>query len=487
MRNRILVFTLLVLVAAGLVALAACRKEEGKSPAAGKAAAAKQWQCPMHPQIIQDRPGECPICGMDLVEVESTEAAPAATTQEVAADRWQCPMHPEIIQDRPGDCPICGMDLVKVEPAPESAPSGTNAPKGLTTVTIDPAKQQLIGLRVGMVERKPLAGSIRTVGRVTFDETRVHHIHTKYEAYVEHVHPNANFIGAKVSKGEPLVTLYSPELYATQQEYLLALKAQRRLGETGAPGVARQGNDLLEAARQRLLLWDLPASEIERLEKSGEASRTFHLFAPVSGFVTGKTATHGMKVTPADSLFDIADLSRVWVLADVYEAELPRIAVGQKATMSLSYWPGKSWTGKVTYVFPTVDEKTRTVKVRVEFDNPGHELKPEMFADVVLHGQARTALVVPEDAVIESGTRSVVFVVHGGGKLEPREIGTGQSAEGLVEVLDGLHEKEAIALGASFLIDSESRLKAALQAYTSSASAPSTASPHAGHAPEPKK
>jgi Cu(I)/Ag(I) efflux system membrane fusion protein len=368
-----------------------------------------------------------------------------------------------------------GMEFVPVYSDEAGEPTGSN---GLATVKIDAAKQQLMGMRTGAVARKPIAATIRTVGRVTIDETRVHHLHTKYDAYVEHVHPDANFIGAFVKKGEPLLTLYSPDLYATEQEYLLALRAQRRLGASGTPGVARQGEDLLEAARQRLLLWDLAPSDIANLEKTGQASRTFDLYAPASGFVTAKTATHGMKVGPADSLFDIADLSHLWVFADVYEAELPRVAVGQMATMTLSYWPGKSWTGKVTYVFPTVDEKTRTVKVRVELDNPGAQLKPEMYADIVLQGAPRMALVVPEDAVIETGTRSVVFLSLGEGKLEPREVRVGQRSEGFVEVLSGVKEGDAIALGASFLVDSESRLKAALQAYT--------AAPKTGAAPEKK-
>jgi RND family efflux transporter MFP subunit len=460
---RILTLLLLLPLAPGVVTVVACRASREHAPAAQ--AAAKRWHCPMHPQIVKDGPGECPICGMDLVPIEPTpDAAQKAPAQHAESRRvlfYRSPMNPAETSPVPRKDEM-GMDFVPVYS--DEAGQASDA-AGLATVKIDTAKQQLMGLKTTTAAPRSIAATIRTVGRVTFDETRVHHLHTRYDAYVEHVHPDANFVGAFVKAGEPLLTLYSPDLYSTEQEYLLALRAQRRLGQSDAPGVARQGEDLLEAARQRLLLWDVPASEIAQLEETGQANRTFQLSAPTSGFVIAKVATHGMKVTPADSLFDIADLSRVWVFAEVYESELPRVAVGQKATMTLSYWPGKSWTGRVTYVFPTVDEKTRTVKVRTEFDNPGAQLKPEMYADMVLSGSARTALAVPEDAVLSSGTRSIVFVSLGEGKLQPREVKTGQRSEGFLEILSGLKEGETIAEGASFLVDSESRLKAALSAY----------------------
>ena len=304
--------------------------------------------------------------------------------------------------------------------------------------------------------------SIRTTGRVAADERRVHHVHTRFEAFVEHV--TADFTGKYVKRGEALAFIYSPEVYATQQEYLLALKASRSLGESAVPSVAQGGRDLLSAARQRLILWEIAPADIERIEKSGEPIRAMAVYAPISGYVTGRTAYHGMKVMPADTLFDILDLSEVWVLADVYEYELPRLSLGERATMTLSYWPGRSWEGAVSYIYPAVDEKTRTVKVRVELDNPKGELKPEMFADVTIHGRTREALQVPDDAVLESGTRSVVFVDLGEGKLLPRTISVGDHGAGTVEVRDGLKEGEVVVRGANFLVDSESRLKAAISA-----------------------
>jgi Cu(I)/Ag(I) efflux system membrane fusion protein len=405
-------------------------------------------------------------------------------TDTAAATKYQCPMHPQIIRDKPGECPICGMKLVPIDQgrAPTAAPN--TAREGLAPLTIDSAKRQLLGLKTVAVQRAPFETSIRTTGRVAADERRVHHVHTRFEAFVEHV--TADFTGKYVNKGEALAYLYSPELYATQQEYLLALKASQSLGTSGVSSVAQGGQDLLSAARQRLLLWEITPADIERIEKNGQPIRALPVYAPISGYVTARTAYHGMKVMPADTLFDILDLSQVWVLADVYEYELPRLSVGQRATITLSYWPGRVWNGTVTYVYPAVDEKTRTVKVRVELDNPKGELKPEMFADVTIHGSTRDVLQVPDDAVLESGTRNIVFVSEGEGKLVPREVSVGDHGAGAVEIRDGLKDGDVVVRGANFLVDSESRLKAAISAMTSATSpgkkdAPAS-SPDAAHA-----
>ena len=347
---------------------------------------------------------------------------------------------------------------------------------------LDARKQSLIGLKTVAVVRAPFGTSIRTVGRVAADETRVHHVHTRYEGFVEHV--TADFTGKFVKRGDVLAEIYSPEVYATQQEYLLALKASRSLGGSAVPSVAQGGRDLLEAARQRLLLWEITPADIAEIEKRGAPIRAMPVYAPISGYVTGRTAYHGMKVMPADTLFDILDLSAVWVLADVYEYELPRISLGEKATITLAYWPGRSWNGTVSYVYPAVDEKTRTVKVRIGLENPKGELKPEMFADVTIHGKTREVLQVPDDAILESGTRHVVFVSQGEGKLVPREIAVGDHGSGVVEIRSGLEEGDVVVRGANFLVDSESRLKAAISALTSAPAAKTGAPappPDAGH------
>jgi Cu(I)/Ag(I) efflux system membrane fusion protein len=462
----ILAALLAVLAAPAILLTTSCGK--GKPSAS---ADAKTYICPMHPEIVKDHEGDCPICGMRLVLKEGAAAAPAA-----AHETWVCPMHPEIVKDRKESCPICGMDLVLKEESPSESASGV---PGFASVTIDARKRQLLSLKTSKVERGTFGTGIRTVGRVAYDERRVHHVHTRFEAYVEHV--TADFTGKYVRRGEVLAHVYSPELFATQQELLLALRAVRALGPS-ADATAREGAErLLDATRQRLRLWDVAQKDIAALEARGEPLRSFPIYAPTSGYVTARTAFHGMKVMPADTLFDIVDLSAVWVLADVYESELPRVKVGQTGRMTLAYRPGQSWTGKVTYIYPSLDEKTRTAKVRLEFANPREELKPEMFADVVLDSAPRTALKVPDDAVLDSGTRKVVFVAKGEGVLEPREVKVGEQGGGAWEILSGLAEGEEIALGASFLVDSESRLASALAGMR--AAPPKQG--HEGHAPPP--
>ncbi len=395
------------------------------------------------------------------------------TTSESSKAVWHCPMHPQITSDRPGTCPICHMNLVQDEPgsaAEHAHPPSSPALSGQAAVTLRPERLREIGLRTATARVAPIATSVRTTGRVTFDEERLHHLHVKYEAYVDTVW--ANFVGAEVRRGDPLLSLYSPDLFAAEQEFLLALRVRKSLGSSTLSEVAQGGRDLVESARQRLLLWDLSEAEVQDLEARGTPNRTRIIKSPISGFVIGKMATHGMKVSPQDSLFDIADLSRVWVLADVFEAELPRIRVGQAATMTLSYWPGRSWRGRVGYIFPTLDEKTRTAKVRLSFDNTQRELKPEMFANVVLHSTPRRALGIPEDAILDGGLQKLVFVVEpedpnapegqSARRLIPRQVTTGEVGDGLAEIRAGLSEGESVATGANFLIDSESRLRAAL-------------------------
>lgn len=390
-------------------------------------------------------------------------AAPARVT-------YYCPMHPQIVSDRAGSCPICGMALVPRTDQPSAAPVATrpaDVPRDRAVVTLSADRRSVLGLKSEPAVTAVLDRTLRTVGRVAVDERRVHHVHVKFEAYVEKLY--VDFTGKHVQKGQPLVALYSPELVATQQEYLLALRAQKRLAESALPNVARGGVDLLEAARQRLLLWDVRPDDVRRLETAGEVRRTLDLVSPASGFVTAKTALHGMRVTPADTLFDIADLSHLWVMADVYEADLPSVRPGVPAEVTLAYLPGRSWRGQVTWIAPTVDPQSRTVKVRVEVDNAGGELKPEMFADVTLRTGRGSGLMVPESAVLRSGERDLVFVDHGDGRFEPRRVTLGGKGATGVQVLSGLAEGDRVVTAANFLLDSESSLKAALQAMASPA------------------
>jgi len=376
-----------------------------------------------------------------------------ATASSPKKQMYQCPMHPQIIQDHAGTCPICGMDLVPMD-GQESAPADV---EGHATVKIDHERQQLIGLRTELVAEGPVGGELRALGRVAVDETRVRKVNVKVEGFVEKLF--VDYVGKPVAKGQPLFSLYSPEFVSAQREYLLAMKTQQALAGGTLKG---SGTDLLEAARQRLMLWDVPKDALERLEKTGEVQRALILRSPISGIVTVKNVVEGARITPADIPFELTDLSRVWVQTDVYETELSRVKVGLPAELTVQAAPGRTFKGRVAFVDPVMDPKTRTAKARLEFPNPGGLLKPEMFGDVLLKGPGRKGLIVPLDAVLDAGTSKVVFVALGDGKFEPREVATGTTVGEKVEIRSGLKAGEAVVVRANFLVDSESRLKAAL-------------------------
>ncbi len=377
----------------------------------------------------------------------------AATATAPAKQMYQCPMHPQIIQDHAGACPICGMDLVPMDGEGTAAASLA----GHAAITIDPERQQLIGLRTEKVAEGMVSGAFRALGRVAVDETRVRKVNVKVEGFVEKLY--VDFVGQPVTKGQPLFSLYSPEFVSAQREYLLALKTQKALS---GGSLQSSGGDLLESARRRLTLWDVPKETIERLEKTGDVQRALTLRSPISGVVTVKNVVEGARITPADIPYEVTDLGHVWVLVDVYEAELGRAKVGMPAELTVQASPGKTFRGRIAFVDPVMDPKTRTAKARVEFANPTGELKPEMFGDVVLKGQGRKGLVIPLDAVLDAGTTKVAFVSLGDGKFEPREVTTGTTVGEQVEILSGLKDGEEVVVRANFLVDSESRLKAAL-------------------------
>jgi len=375
-------------------------------------------------------------------------------------------MDPSIHSDHPAQDSM-GMDFIPVYTDEVEAPA--SAVEGRASVVIPADRRQLLGVRSEPLVRAPLSRAIRTVGRIVPDERLLHHVHTKYDGFIEHVY--VDFIGKYVKKGEPLLSIYSPDLYATQQEYLLARKAARELAKNEGD-VAARGSALVDAVRQRLLLWDIRPEEIATLEKEGVARRDVDLYSDESGYVLAKVALHGMRVTPADSLFDIADLSRVWVMADVYEADLSSIRLGMSATIETASAPGRKLRGPVTFISPTVEAATRTTKVRVEIENPGGQLKPDMFADVTLDVELGSALVVPEGAIIDAGARKLAFVDLGEGRYEPREVTLGARADAGFVVLSGLAAGEKVVVAANFLIDSESSLRAAVQSMKSTSPAP---------------
>jgi RND family efflux transporter MFP subunit len=481
------IFAAIVLVAlaagAGLHRLGrerAARQQSMPGAPAAQTQAKALYHCPMHPTMVSDRPGDCPICGMRMVPMDEA-ADPAASPQSgptAAAPRkrtiYRSTMNPSEVSDTPGKDSM-GMEMEPVEVEEGGAPA-VGKVEGQAAVQVPARKQQLIGVRTVVAKRGPFVRRIRTVGRVVADETRLHHVHTKIEGWVEKL--DVNTTGERVRAGQPLLSIYSPELVATQQELLLALKSRQAVPEGSLPEVVRGADELVESARRRLLLFDFTPQQIDHLEKIGEASRTVTLFAPMSGYVLARNVTHGEKIDSSMNLLDIGDLSEIWVMASVYEYELPFVKVGQTAVMSLSYLPGKTYRGRVGLVYPVLDPATRTVQVRLEFANPGMELKPDMYAHVDIESDLGERLTVPESAVLSSGTRNIVFVAKGDGYFEPREVRLGLRLPEAVEVLEGLSEGESVVASGNFLIDSESKLKAALEAAAASGAAQTTAPEH---------
>ena len=417
--------------------------------------------------------GAVAVLGAGTLAVRAKNAAGEAGTVKAVA-RYHCPMHPTYTSDKPGNCPICGMKLVPIEDGGGGSPAVkaddqqgvASGVSGRAVVSISSERRQVMGVRSEAVKKLRLDHRIRTVGRVTVDERRLRHIHTKYDGYVEHLY--VDYTGKLVRRGERLLSIYSPELVATQQEYLLAHRAQTRLATSAVRSAAQGSIDLHEAARQRLLLWDIRPAAIAKLERAGQVTRTLDVHADIGGYVVQKMAYQGMRVTPADTLYDIADLSHLWVMADVYEYSLPSLALGTEGHVEIASMPDRHWKGAVTYVSPTVEERTRTIKVRLEVDNADGTLKPDMYADVFLHVDLGEGLVVPDSAVINAGDRRLVFLDRGEGRFEPREVKLGIKVNGSdVQVVRGVAEGDRVVTSANFLLDSESSLKAALSGMSS--------------------
>jgi multidrug efflux pump subunit AcrA (membrane-fusion protein) len=451
-----------------------------KEPANAK----EVYYCPMHPDYKSDKPGDCPICNMRLVKLEPTAAGAAQAERTDASWRppsgerkilyWQDPMHPQYKSDKPGKAPDCGMDMVPVYA--DETPPGAGLPPG--TVQISPQKQQLIGVQYGEAIQGPLWKTLRTVGKLTYDETKLARINPKIEGWIEKVY--ADFTGQWVKKGEPLISIYSPELVSTQQEFLIAGKAKNYLGDSPFREISSNALSLYDAARERLRLWDISEAQINELERRGTPTKTLTLNSPMSGFVLTRNAFEKQRITPETELYTIADLSTIWVLADIYEYEAPLIKVGQTATMSLAYSPGKVYRGKVTYIYPQVDNTTRTLKVRLEVPNRDFQLKPDMFVNVELNINYGRQISVPQEAVLDSGNQQVVFVAHDGGTFEPRKVRLGLKVDNRYVVLSGLKPGEKIVTSGNFLIDSESQLKSALSGMQGMSHAAGDSAPSSG-------
>jgi Cu(I)/Ag(I) efflux system membrane fusion protein len=367
---------------------------------------------------------------------------------------WKSPMDPTFIAKEPGKDPM-GMDLVPVYEGEQPA----GAPG---TVKIDPVTIQNIGVKTAVVARKELRHDIRTVGRITYDEQRMRRIVPKVGGWIERQH--VNFSGQVVEKGERLLEIYSPDLVATQQEYLVALRYRGRLKNSSLDEAIAGSEGLVEAAETRLRYWDISDAQIEALRERGEIARTMILHAPFKGVIVKRAVPEGGHVQAGQTVYTIADISTVWVYADVYEYEAPWLRLGQEATMTLAYRPGVSYPGKVVYVYPYLKNMTRTLQVRMEFPNSDDfALKPDMWANVTLHATlAHEGLAVPIQAVIRTGKRDVALIALGGGRFAPRELRLGPQAGDDFEVLDGLHEGDRVVTSAQFLINSESSLQAAI-------------------------
>ena len=373
---------------------------------------------------------------------------------------WVDPMHPWYKSDVPGIAPDCGMKLVAVYPGDEARYDrrANKLPEG--SVQITPEKQQLMGVAYGTAEYETVKSSIRAVARVALDETKIAKVHSKLEGWIDQVF--VDFTGKQVRQGDPLLTIYSPEALATQQEYLLAIKAQHILHENPVHEMLGSTENLVAAAKKRMELWDIGDSQIAEITATGVPLKNLTLTSPITGFVMERNAFAKQRIMPETALYTVADLSRVWVIADVFEYEAAAVRVGTPATLTLSYLPGRTFRGRVNYILPQVDAATRTLKVRIEFANPDFALKPEMYGEVEFQTGGGRRLVVAQTAVLNSGDRQVVYVDRGKGYFEPREVKTGARSENRVEILSGLEPGERIAISGNFLIDSESQLKTAL-------------------------
>ncbi|MBI5575180.1 MAG: efflux RND transporter periplasmic adaptor subunit [Deltaproteobacteria bacterium] len=444
--------------------------------AAGKA----KYTCGMHPFIISDKPGACPICGMTLTKIEEAGAAatPATAAQAGGAAKgerkllfYRHPMNPGVTSPVPAKDEM-GMDYIPVyEDEVKGSGAGVNLPEGYATVQVGMERVQLAGIQSVPAVRETISHPVRAVGIVVPDERRVRRVQTKIEGWIEKLY--TNFTGQLVTKGQPLLDIYSPELVASQREYLVAIGMRDRLRNNPYVEEREMSEQLVESSRRRLELFDVPQSFITELERTKNPRRTVTLNAPASGYVTGKEIFEGTRVMPGMDLLTVTDLSRVWIEADLYEYEAQSVRMGQTASLETVAEPGAKLKGRVAFIYPTFSPETRTLRVRFDFPNPGLRLKPQMYANVSLDLHSMTGVVIPDSALIETGVRVIAFVDAGGGSFEPREVKVGVRGNGKAQILSGVKAGEKVAVGANFLLDSESKLRAALTKMTGGASAPS--------------
>jgi len=440
--------------------------------------------------------GACVVAtALGVVVAQKAFSQGAQTKQTVAQGEWTCPMHPDVHESRPGHCPICGMTLERKTPAASNeahgeahesraetanpalpgvaAPPADDLTDPRATVQIDGRRRQLAGVRIARAEEAALSRSIRLPGVVKFDESRWTEVALRLEGYVRDLYVDRT--GQAVRQGQPLFSIYSPDVATAIAEYRLAVQAQATLGASNSAGAREQSARLVEAARLRLTRWNVSADQIEAPDTAGEPRTTFR--SPVSGIVMEKAIVKGMRAMPGDVLYKIVDPSVIWVEASVYEPDLGAVAVGQHGVIRINALPDDSFDGRITYVAPGLDPESRTAIVRFELPNRRGRLKAGMFASVELSVPLGRGLVVPADAVLDSGARQLVFVSKGDGYFEPRSVVVGHRVEGRVEITRGLSVGDQVAEGAAFFIDSESQLRAAAQGYADAGTSDSVATP----------
>jgi membrane fusion protein, copper/silver efflux system len=440
----------------------------GRSPSDAKTSPQK-YHCPMHPTYVSDRPGDCPICNMKLVPIKDDKAPAPSTSAPAKADdlahikpgQFYCPMDLNIVSNAPGLCPECHMKLVeKKEASGGHDEHGTTPVPGRVSIHLSPEKRQLIGLTLTKVEKRDLTRTVRTSALVEHDETRYARIAPRFAGWVRKLH--VNFTGAPVEKGQPLFSAYSPELLSTGNDYLIAWRAARALKDDAPKAQKDATRTMLEAARLRLALFELGDEDIRALEQADQAGAEQQIHAPFSGHVVVKNAVEGRAFMAGETLFEIADLDHLWLRGSVHESDLPHVHVGQDAVIQFPQLDNRSFPAKVTFLYPHMDAQTRRGEIRLELDNPGHLLRPDMWANLDLVIKAGEKLTVPASALIDTGQRHVAFVEARDLHLEPREVRIGAKNDDYYEVLSGLKEGEQVVTRALFLVDSESQLKAAI-------------------------
>ncbi len=411
------------------------------------------WTCAMHPSVRLKEPGQCPICGMETTPVwkkDNSQTEPMAQERMEEKDSTE---NGEDMSDMQGH----DHSSMGVRPKPGSDQEVKS------TFSVNPERQQMIGIKTEPVTMRTMDKDIRTVGMVEIMETNIEHIHTKIEGWIDKVF--VDFTWQYVKKGDPLFSIYSPELVSTQEEYLLALRSKDLLAKSDFPEISQGANSLMEATRRRLELWDISENQIRDLERTGKVKDSVIIYSPISGNVIEKNAFDNKFVDPNTTVYTIADHSRVWVQVDIYENEISMIKLGQGAKMTMASFPGEVFEGEVKFINPHLNSETRTVKVRLEFSNPDLKLLPEMYADISLEIPIGEKLSIPTSAVLRTGKQDVVFVDKGNGTFEIRRVQLGQKTGSYYEVLRGLKSGEQVVSRANFLIDSESKVQAAVATW----------------------